>query len=321
MKFVYGADGMINVKTGAILNFSFGLSGWFDKKWSEIVTTVDGWMKDIANGYYEFIGWSFSELTKMVTTVPIGMIDNENVFKLQGLFMGYSVLMMIFLSVIEGYKAIMGVSYTKITTIFGRTFVALVGAGLTVPAVIWLVNCANLAVQMIMLLATSYFGSGGNVGEVLKDFSAGGFGNFFASLLFMVAFFYFIAHALFKVGIRWFDLLMNVVSSPFAWGAYVTNGTAGYLKRWMTTTGRLILTNIVYAFYVVVISVIILSPAGVDSAGGWLGRMLLLIGGLFRLANPPAWLQAMDVQGSAGPALKKIWSKIPRRIAISNKQG
>lgn len=270
-----------------------------------------GWDKTVTD-YYDFISWSFSSLTKLVTTVPVDLISNSNAFKLQGIFMGYGVLMMILLSMTEGYRAIIGVSYTKPSTLFGRSFVAIVGAGLTMPVVIWLITVTNKFVQVILVLGETYFNGASDLGNMLRDFSASGAGNFLASLLFMIAFFYFIAHALFKVGIRWFDLLMNVIGSPFAWAAYVTDGTSKHLFNWMSSTGRLIIVNVMYAFYVVVISVVIMAPGPVESFGGWLARMLLLVGGLYRLANPPAWIQSMDAQGSLRSMFKKPPLKLPK---------
>lgn len=310
MDFVYARDGMLNLKTNAVLNF--GVGAWLDKKWASLLEKGKEAMKGLTDDYYDLIGETFSQMTKMVTTIPIELLDNPNVQKMQGLFIGYSVLMMVFLSIVEGYKALMGINYTRITTLFGRTFVALVGAGLTVPAVVWLVKCSNLAVEMILLLGESYFTGSNDVGSVLKDFSKSGGVNFIASVLFLIAFFYFIVQAMFKVGIRWFDLLMNVVASPFAWASYITNGTASHLASWFGKTGKLILINLVYAFYVIVISVLVIAPGAIESFGGWVGRMLLMIGGLYRLANPPAWIEAMDSKGSLGPLFKKMAVKIPR---------
>lgn len=316
MKFAYTADGMVNLETKGFLNF--GAGAWLDKKWTTIVQRMKDSFKDLSEDYYGLIGDTFSAMTKMVTTIPVELLNNPGVHKMQGLFMGYSVLMMIFLSIIEGYKALIGVNYTRISTMFGRTFVALVGAGLTVPAVVWLVKCSNLAVEMILLLGETYFNGSSDIGTVLKDFSKSGGVNFAASLLFLVAFFYFIVQAMFKVGIRWFDLLMNVVTSPFAWASYLTNGTASHLASWMASTGKLILINMVYAFYVIVISVLIMAPGPVESFGGWTGRMLLLVGGLYRLANPPAWIAGMDTSGSMAPFVKKMAFKLPRPKAVKS---
>lgn len=318
MKFILTADGLINADTLATVDFSYKADKWSpfywtDKAFDSLMNHVtDAWHQGV-NEYYEFMTWAFKELTKWVTTVPTDLVSSQNAYKMQAIFMGYSVLMMIFLSVAEGYKAIIGVSYTRISTIFGRTFVALIGAGMTMPAVIWLIKCADLAVQMIATLGETYFKGSNDLGAMLRDFSASGTGNFFASILFMITFFYFIAHALFKVGIRWFDLLMNMVASPFAWASYVTNGTAKYLANWMSSTGKLILINVVYAFYVTVISTIVLAPGPVESFGGWVARMLLLVGGLYRLANPPSWIQNMDAQGTLIPTLKKVFDTVTFR--------
>lgn len=272
------------------------LDGW----WEGVKEDTHQWATNVVDSYYEFISWAFKELTTLVTTVPIDLLSNDNAFKMQALFMGYGVLMMIFLAMAEGYKAIMGFSYTKPSAIFGRTFIALIGAGLTMPAVVWLVKCSNLAVEMVMVLGETYFNGTNDLGGMIREFSASGTVNFFGSLLFMVAFFYFIVHALFKVGIRWFNLLMNMVASPFAWASYVTNGTTKFLSQWMSSTGRLILINLVYAFYVVVISTIVMAPGEVESAGGWVARMLLILGGLYGLAHPPNWIRSMDVSGGQG---------------------
>jgi hypothetical protein len=322
MKFVLTADGLVNTETLQTINMAAKPLTWEQRLdpfyWAGVgLDTIGdaiakGWDKFV-NEYYEFISWSFTELTKLVTTVPTDLLTSENSFKMQAIFMGYSVLMMIFLTIAEGYKAIMGISYTKPATIFGRTFIALIGAGMTMPAVVWLIKCSNMAVQMIAVLADTYFHNSTDLGGMLRDFSASGTANFIASALFMIAFLYFICHALFKVGVRWFDLLMNMVSSPFAWASYVTNGTSKHLSNWMTGTGKLILINIVYAFYVTVISVIVMAPGPVESFGGWVARMLLLVGGLYRLANPPSWIQNMDAQGTLSPMLRKVYNMVTFR--------
>lgn len=322
MKFVLTADGLVNTETLQTINMAAKPLTWEQRLdplyWAGVGldaigdAIAKGWEK-FTQEYYEFIGWAFTELTRLVTTVPTDLISNTNSYKMQAIFMGYSVLMMIFLTIAEGYKAIMGISYTKPATVFGRTFIALIGAGLTMPAVVWLIKCSNMAVQMVLILGETYFNGTNDVGSMLQDFSASGTANFFASVLFMIAFLYFIVHALFKVGIRWFDLLMNMVSSPFAWASYVTNGTSKHLSGWMSSTGKLILINLVYAFYVAVISVIVLAPGPVESMGGWTARMLLLLGGLYRLANPPAWIQGMDSSGTLGPTLRKVFNMMTFR--------
>lgn len=313
MKFVMTANGLVDAEKVMAeakptwkdnINPLYHLDGW----WEGVKVDTAQWFSDLGDSYYEFISYAYTNLTKMVTTVPIDLLSNENAFKMQAIFMGYGVLMTIFLSIGEGFKAIFGLNYTKPSTIFGRTFLSLIGAGLTMPAVVWFVTCANIAVQMVLTLGETYFNGTNDLGSVMKDFSASGAVNFLASLLFMIAFMYFIVHALFKVGRRWFDLLMNMVASPFAWSAYVTDGTTKYLSGWMSSTGKLILINVVYAFYVVVISTIVMAPGDIESMGGWLARMLLILGGLWRLSNPPSWLQSMDVSGGRGlmPQLKSI---------------
>lgn len=307
MKFIYTAAGMVNAETLQEVEFTSKYSKYNPMYYIDhfFYYAKIGWDKFVED-YYEFIGWAFSELTRLVTTIPTDLIGNQNSIKMQAIFMGYGALMIVFLAIAEGYKAIMGINYTKPSVIFGRTFIALIGAGLTMPAVIWLIKCSNMAVQMVLYMGETYFNGSSDLGSLLRDFSASGVGNFFASILFMIVFLYFIVHALFKVGIRWFDLLMNMVGSPFAWASYVTNGTAKHLASWMAGTGKLILINLVYAFYVSVISVVIMGPGPVESFGGWVARMLLLVGGLYRLANPPAWIQSMDAQGTLSPMLKRL---------------
>lgn len=320
MKFIYTAEGMVNTETLQTIRMDYSPwtdkwnpAYWVDKGMDSLLAHIDtGWHKFIAE-YYDFMTWSFKELTKWVTTFPTDILSTSNSYKMQAIFMGYSVLMMIFLTIAEGYKAIMGISYTKMTTIFGRTFVALIGAGLTMPAVIWLIKCANFAVELVLHLGETYFNGTNDLGAMLKDFSASGTGNFFASILFMITFFYFIAQALFKVGVRWFDLLMNMVTSPFAWASYITNGTAKHLANWMSGTGKLILINVVYAFYVTVISTLVMAPGPVTTFSGWVARMLLLVGGLYRLAHPPSWIQNMDSQGTLVPILKKVFNVVTLR--------
>lgn len=273
-------------------------SSWWDKY-------VTGYFRFLLDNYYIGINDIFATLTKLITTVPIDLIAHENAMKLQAIFIGYSLVVILILATVEGYKALLGLSYTKPTVLFGRIFVALIGASLTFPAIVWLAKSANLAVVIILSLSDTYFSGSQELGSMLREFSASGTINFFASVIFMLAFLYFIFFALFRVGRRWFDLLMNMVTSPFAWAAYVTDGTSKYLTMFISTTGKLILVNVVYAFYVVVISVIVMAPGEVQDFSGWMARMLLLLGGLWSLSSPPAWITNMD-SPSMLPSIKKM---------------
>lgn len=278
---------------------------------------VDSFVENFNNNYYSFIGWVFSQLTKLITVFPIDLMSNEHIFKLQAIFMMYSLFMLIILATGEGYKAIIGVHYTSLTTIMGRCFVAIIGAGLTMPIVIGAIKITNFLVSVVSKVGEFFFGEQGDLGVLLREFTNSGAANMICSILFLIAFSYFIMMALFKVGIRWFDLIMNMVSSPFAWAAYITDGTAQYLFRWMRSTGNLILINLVYTFYVNVISIIIMGPGPIESFGGWMARILLLLGGLYRLAYPPGWLSAIDTSASLGPTLRRV-AKVPlsRRVKV-----
>lgn len=318
MKFVLSTNGFLeaeNLKLGIAEPSNPLLSKWdpfylMSQGWEHVkqdaIASAKEALKVMTDGYYDTISYLYKTMTEWITTVPIDLLSNDNAYKMQGLFMGYSVLMVIFLSIGEGFKALFGINYTKPATIFGRTFIAFIGAGLTMPAVIWLAKCMNIAVQMVLILGEKYLNGTNDLGAVLRDFSGSGTVNFIASLLFMLAFLFFIVKALFKVGIRWFDLLMNLVASPFAWAAYVTDGTSKHLANWLKGTGRLLLINLVYAFYVTVISTIVIAPGAIDSFGGFMGRLLLILGGLWRLSNPPGWIRGMDSNGSVVSVGKSV---------------
>lgn len=282
--------------------FTEGLSNWWE---DNIADPVIKGLHAANEGYYEFIDWTFTNLTDMITTFPVALFNQPQIHRLQLVFMGYSVVMVTLMAMAEGFKAVMGASYTKLTTIIGRTIVAFIGAGLTVPAIIFLMNVLNMLVDAVIALSGVNV-SGHEFGQLFMMNENKGFTMFITSLLFMIGFFYFICQALFQVGRRWFDLLMNMVSSPFAWAAYTTNGTAGHLTRWLTSTGSMLITNLVQAFYIIVIATIVMLPTGTGSPIGWLARFLLVLGGLHRLANPPAWLRGLQGNGNLLTVLRDV---------------
>lgn len=275
--------------------------------------TFHQWLRDTfvhpiekgIDGYYDFVSWFYTQATELVTIFPLAVFGNPYVYKMQMAFTGYAVFMIVLLSMLEGLKAILGFSYTSFLTLIGRTVVSSIGMGLTIPAVLFLIKCSNLLVYSILRVSAQYT-SNAHLGEAFRTLSYDGLVNFVASLLFLLACLYFILLALLRVGRRWFDLLMNLVISPLAWAAYVTNGTARYLSDWFRSTGRIILANIVYAFYVAVLSLVIMLPIRMDSVADWLVKMLLVLGGLYRLANPPSWIRSLNGGGSIIPVLKDV---------------
>lgn len=251
--------------------------------------------------FYDFCGWLFQQVSDTITSFPTDLIQDPQTIKLTLIFSGVSAGLVALFSIGEGLKGVLGMKYTKLADFIGRSAIAFLGAGLTLPALVFMMRTVSMVCQWLLSIGRGAVSGQVLFSSVLAEILNDGAINFVVAIFFMIVFCLFAMKALLDTGVRWYDMICNTIISPVAWCCLVTDSTKAFFDKWLSSTTGLFLTNLTYAFYLTVVCAIALGPWQVNTVGLF-GRLLLIVGAFWRLIHPPGWLK--NPGGEGGNALK-----------------
>src|SRR5690606_22047794 len=90
-------------------------------------------------------------------------------------------------------------------------------------------------------------------------------------------------------GRRWWDLMCLAAVSPFALASWIFDRHEHFFNQWWSNVKRLSLVQLVYALFILMLGLFIYATRFM-SPDAWLIKILIISGGLFRLANPPQFV-------------------------------
>lgn len=267
-------------------------------------------------------------LLMLVLQTPLFLFNNSYIKDATMLFSGISILMVTLLTIYEGIKRMMKKRHTDLPTISKRFFVAAAGAGIA-PFLF------EKSFQLINIL-TSSIAKIGEAGLKMND-TSGWLGphhdpstfdwfNTLALLGFDVMLLATVIPILLQNGRRFFDLMVLAAICPLALGCWVFKEQKYLFDKWWFNVKRLGSTPIVYSIFICILGLFIFGTKNTMTGGGFLIKMIIIVGGLARMANPPSFVKSRVDTGpgsddsivSTARGFKKAYDTITFKNVKSN---
>lgn len=250
--------------------------------------------KDSYQRRVDFIGQILYFVSNIILATPVFLFNNEwlsrMIYKLCLLSAGsVSVLTMV-----EGIKRMMNLSYTPLKQIIIRFPIALTISTLSPYLLVKGIKGLNYVTDLILTFFKNQFGSIGDAKLTL-----GGEVDILFLLLFTAIFLILSIPIIFHSGRRWFDLLALSVVTPLAMTAWVFKSFNHFFSRWKSSIINLTTVQLVYAAFFTLLSFIMFAIPFPPTFEGSLAKLMLMVGGMWRLAFPPQFIKSMTDKGES----------------------
>ena len=254
--------------------------------------TID-WFADIKQHIYDFSTDVFAFIFKMLMFVgfqtPSFIFNNAFTANTTLLFSALSVSVVILLTIYESLiqmtSKVSKASYTKFSTIMKRFPLVIALSGLSPYLFEKGFQLINRLTKGISTIGGDLF-SGNNLNGLLTLSGI----DVVGMLLFDVIALGLIVPILTQSGRRWWDLFCLCIISPLAFTAYLFDRHNHLFKKWWRTVKELSFVQLVYATFIVLLGVFLYGTRFL-AADLWFVKILIIIGALHRLANPPSFVK------------------------------
>ncbi|KON87362.1 hypothetical protein AF332_11360 [Sporosarcina globispora] len=282
------------------------------------------WLKDIKQHIYDFSIDIFSFVFEMLMLVglqtPSFLFNNSYTVNTTMTFSMISISIVILLTIYESIMQMLNkVSkqrYTKFSDIIKRFPIAVGITGFT-PFLF------QQGFRLINKLTRGITSLGGNLfkeNNLNQVISLSGI-DVLGMILFDVVALGLLIPILLQGGRRWFDLFALCTAAPLALTAWIFDRHRHLHAQWWSNVKRLSIIQLVIATFIVLMG-IFLYGARFISAEMWAYKVLVILGALFRIANPPNFVKSYtrgeeDVVGMFD-TYKKTFAGVYNTISLNN---
>lgn len=254
----------------------------------------------------------FHLLSNIVLETPLFLFDNPLIQSKTLIFSSVSILLVTILTILNGIKRMLKQRYTSIKEIAPKFFIATAISGFA-PFLFkggfkFLNFLSRSLGDLTFHISNLDFVTGGNMGFIDGLML---FGFDIVSIVLLIP-------ILLKTAKRWFELICLSTITPLAMSAYVFNETKYLFNKWFKAIIDRSQVQLVYAFFLFIMSVIIFSTAGLTSSYAIIVRLLILVGGLMTLANPPEYVTKFGVDGHPWKITKDAYNKARNTFNVKN---
>lgn len=253
---------------------------------------------DITKESYErkvdFIGQILYFVSNVILATPVFLFDNEWLSKMIYKTCLFSAGTVTVLTMVEGIKRMLNLHYTPLKQIIVRFPIALAVSAFSPYLFIKGIKGLNYLTDLILKFFKSQFGMIGDSKLLL----AGEIDTAFL-LLFTVVFLILSVPIIFYAGRRWFDLIALSVTTPLAMTAWIFNSFNHFFTKWKNALINLSTIQLVYAAFFTLLSFIMFAVPFPPTFEGSLAKLILMVGGMWRLAFPPQFVKSMVDKGES----------------------
>jgi hypothetical protein len=252
------------------------------------IQSVFNFFGDIKQHLYQWsidlLSWVYSTLTDFVLYTPLFIFNNDFVKNTSMIFSLSSVCIVTVLTIYESIMKMLNKKHTDFKQILKRFPVVVAVSGLA-PFIF------EKSFQFINQLTKGIVKMGGAelTGETFKSTFQLGSMDVFGLLLFDVVLIALLIKILLQNGKRWWDLFCLSATSPLALTAWVFDRHSHFFTQWWNSVKRLSLVQLVYATFILLIGLFIYGTRFI-AVDNWIIKLLIILGGLYRLANPPQFV-------------------------------
>lgn len=263
----------------------------------ESISNTIQWFKDLpantAKWSVDLLGWVYQMTSDIVLTTPLWLFQNTW-FKDTSLVFGtISISVMVILMIIEGIKQMMKQKHTDLSTTMKRIPLALGVSGFAPYAFEQVFKLINKLSDSITQIGVSEI----HAGDIMTASRLSG-ADTAALLGFDIALIGLLFPIFLHCGRRWFDLLSLASMTPLAMTAFCFDSYKHLHNQWWSNVKRLSLIQLVYAIFICIIGIFIFGTRNTMDGNGLMIKYLIVIGGLWRMANPPGFVKRYADQGT-----------------------
>jgi hypothetical protein len=247
------------------------------------------------------LSWIYELLSKFILITPVWLFKNTWFSNTTLVFSILSVAVVIILTIIESIKKMYNhksIHYTKFSTILKRFPIAVAGAGFAPILYEKAFELLNKLSQSISSIGKSYIAKEQAITfnwSTLDLIAVIGFDLVLISLLFPI---------FLKNGRRYFDILALGTLTPLALTTWIFDDYRHLFHKWWKHMKQLSLMQITYSIFICLLGVLIFGTRNFTPEGAFvfIVKLMIIAGGLWRLANPPTFVLA------AGDTGRDSWS-------------
>lgn len=269
------------------------LPNWF----KEIIIYVMASFNDVTHSSVQYI---FKHIYKFVTEVvlytPQWIFDNDWFSSVVSKYSTFSIACVIVFAMIEGIKRMCKLSHTKFTDTLKKLPFAL-GVSASTPFIFSEgLKILNKSTEMILKLSSDSMTN--------TDASVLASSIMFEPLNILMMIIFLIIVAILCIPMvlfharRWFDLTVLGILTPLAMSAWLFDSTQKYFQLWLRNIRSLSMVQIAYAVFISILGVLMFATPNPTTIAGAFSKILIMTGGIYRLAYPPQFIKNFDDNSS-----------------------
>lgn len=281
---------------GRIEEFKSFFESWDTvmSKFNEITIWFNDIHQHVAEASVNLISYIYEILTKVILHTPLFIFNNSYLKNTSLTLAMVSITLVTILTIFESIMQISKQRHTKFIDVLKRYPIAIGVTGFA-P---FLFETGFKIINKLSSAITQIGGAVNRNGMLLIDAPTNTL-----DVLIMLIFDGMLLGLLIPIflqnGRRWFDLLTLSVVSPLALTAFCFDRHRHYFDKWWDQIKRLSLVQIVYSVFIMLMGVFIYGTRFMT--GGFfevlIFKMLITLGSLYRLANPPNFVKRMTDNG------------------------
>ena len=328
---IFEKEGIATKMAKAKENGSSGGDGFFET-WMTIgdsIVSAINWLKNLPENITQLsvnLLTKLYELLMMILQTPLFIFNNSYIKDTTMVFASSSIFIVSILTVIELIKRMLKKKHTDFKEIAHRWSLAVIGSGFAPFLFEQTFNLLNIATKAITKIGASEI----NAESMMTYMKMSGF-NTILLIGFDLVLIAIMIPLFLQNGRRFFDLMCLSAITPLALTAWVFDDYRHLFHKWWHQVKSLGSVQLVYSVFICILGVFIFGTRNVIDPGGVFFRLLIGLGGLYRLANPPQFVksrldQGEDIVGmskSMWKTAKNVWSTAtlqPQRLILQKKQ-
>jgi hypothetical protein len=276
----------------------------FFQTWSEIGNTflkVIDWInhapENIPKVTVKLLASVYEFLSGTLLLVPTSLFSNAYSVTATLKFAGVGILAVIILTMIEGIKRMCKKQTTDLQTVSKRFFLAVAATGFApflFTSAFQLINMVTKAISKIGAGEMTQFGLFGEIPFANWQFTAV---DTFLLILFDLLVIALLKPIILQTGRRWWNLLCLFQLTPLALIGWIFDDYRHYLSKWWSSLKLLAQSQLVYAIYICIMGVFIFGSRILTSGGSLFIELIIILGGLSSMTNPPSFVKSRVSQG------------------------
>lgn len=244
----------------------------------------------LAQTSIDLLMWSYDMIATIVLRTPTYLFSGEWFAGSVLTFTGMSIMMMILLSIYEGFRRMMNPmqerpSYrpTELKKLVQRAPAVLVGSALAPMGFTYGAKVLNWISEMIISVGRYRIAS-----VSIEGMGALGFFEVLALVGFNIGIVYMMVPVFMQNFRRWFDLVALGVMTPLALTCWMFEGQRHYFHAWWEHIKRCSTVQVAYSIFLLLIGALMFGTPMPSSFSGIILKMGIVLGGFWRMSDPPA---------------------------------